>query len=128
MTGMCLFLYLCLEDYEDIRGFVAGGYAELDNNEGPLTSLVGNIHFFKIKTNCKHLNKDQRLDGLKCLLSCEIQLKKVIHPIFQFNDTSVSAAFNLSFNLEKDSLASNTPHLSHANCWLNSVCSSSFDL
>eukprot|EP00066_Takifugu_rubripes_P015225 XP_011604491.1 PREDICTED: glucokinase regulatory protein [Takifugu rubripes] len=26
-------------DYEDIRGFIAGGYVELDNNEGPLTSL-----------------------------------------------------------------------------------------
>ncbi|XP_056883529.1 glucokinase regulatory protein isoform X2 [Takifugu flavidus] len=26
-------------DYEDIRGFIAGGYVELDNSEGPLTSL-----------------------------------------------------------------------------------------
>ncbi|XP_072227339.1 glucokinase regulatory protein [Leuresthes tenuis] len=26
-------------DYEDIRGFIRGGYKELDNNEGPLTSL-----------------------------------------------------------------------------------------
>ncbi|KAM4559861.1 glucokinase regulatory protein isoform 2-T2 [Odontesthes bonariensis] len=26
-------------DYEDIRGFISGGYKELDNNEGPLTSL-----------------------------------------------------------------------------------------
>uniref|UniRef100_H3D9U3 SIS domain-containing protein n=1 Tax=Tetraodon nigroviridis TaxID=99883 RepID=H3D9U3_TETNG len=26
-------------DYEDVRGFIAGGYAELNNNEGPLTSL-----------------------------------------------------------------------------------------
>lgn len=112
---MCL-LYLCLEDYEDIRGFIAGGYAELDNNEGPLTCLVGNINSLKIKTNCKHLNKDQRLDGLKCLPSCKIQLKKEIYPIFQFNHTSVSAEFNLSINLEKDSLSSNTPHLSHVHC------------
>ncbi|CAG5866088.1 unnamed protein product [Menidia menidia] len=27
-------------DYEDIRGFISGGYKELSNNEGPLTSLV----------------------------------------------------------------------------------------
>ncbi|XP_061571587.1 glucokinase regulatory protein isoform X2 [Cololabis saira] len=26
-------------DYEDIRGFISGGYEEFDNNEGPLTSL-----------------------------------------------------------------------------------------
>ncbi|XP_041834434.1 glucokinase regulatory protein isoform X2 [Melanotaenia boesemani] len=26
-------------DYEDVRGFVSGGYKELNNNEGPLTSL-----------------------------------------------------------------------------------------
>lgn len=29
-------------------------------------------------------------------------IKKEIHPIFQFNDTSVSAEFNLRINLGKD--------------------------
>ncbi|XP_020772728.2 glucokinase regulatory protein [Boleophthalmus pectinirostris] len=29
-------------DYHDIRGFVSGGFSALDNNEGPLTSLVSN--------------------------------------------------------------------------------------
>lgn len=41
VTEVCLLLCLCLEDYEDIRGFITGGYVGLDNNEGPLTSLVG---------------------------------------------------------------------------------------
>lgn len=51
-TEMCLFLCLCPEDYEDIRGFIAGGYVELDNNEGPLTSLVGlKTLTIKIKTS-----------------------------------------------------------------------------
>uniref|UniRef100_A0A3B5A8Q8 Glucokinase regulator n=1 Tax=Stegastes partitus TaxID=144197 RepID=A0A3B5A8Q8_9TELE len=31
--------YLCVLDYEDVRGFVSGGYRELSNKEGPLTSL-----------------------------------------------------------------------------------------
>lgn len=31
---------VCVSDYEDVRGFVSGGYAELNNNEGSLTSLV----------------------------------------------------------------------------------------
>lgn len=49
----CVFsLCLCPEDYEDIRGFIAGGYVELDNNEGPLTSLVGlKTLTIKIKTS-----------------------------------------------------------------------------
>lgn len=35
---MCPFV--CLLDYEDIRGFVSGGYKELGNNEGDLTLMV----------------------------------------------------------------------------------------
>lgn len=51
-TEMRLFLCFCPEDYEDIRGFIAGGYVELDNNEGPLTSLVGlKTLTIKIKTS-----------------------------------------------------------------------------
>uniref|UniRef100_A0A8D2ZH62 SIS domain-containing protein n=1 Tax=Scophthalmus maximus TaxID=52904 RepID=A0A8D2ZH62_SCOMX len=32
-----IFSFSC--DYEDVRGFTRGGYSELNNNEGPLTSL-----------------------------------------------------------------------------------------
>lgn len=31
---------VCGTDYEDVRGFIRGGYRELNNNDGPLTSLV----------------------------------------------------------------------------------------
>lgn len=39
----CLFFFflsLLVQDYNDVRGFVRGGYEALGNNEGPLTSLV----------------------------------------------------------------------------------------
>ena len=37
---VCVILLACVLAFEDIRGFVNGGYRELNNNEGPLNSLV----------------------------------------------------------------------------------------
>ena len=34
--GVCV----CVSDYDDIRGFLSGGYEDMGNTEGPLSSLV----------------------------------------------------------------------------------------
>lgn len=72
-------LFCCVRDHDDVRGFVSGGYGELSNNEGPLSSLVCeemiNLHLISLIKSLLEKEMSAVTKKKKCLNSRKIQLK-----------------------------------------------------